>query len=98
MTFAPSAIIGGLISVTGIVTGNAAIWKMMNAYEDSLSQRSKNEEMFMTGEVANPGNKRVESGNWYRRTYPGGPLLMMLRSGQILTVSGFLVTLALLAI
>jgi len=98
MTFAPSAIVGGLISVSGIVMGNTAIWKMMDAYEGSQNERSETGEMFMTGEVANPGNKRVEAGTWYRTTYPGGPLLKMLRYGQVLSVTGFLVMFALLAI
>jgi hypothetical protein len=78
--------------------GNAAVWKMMDAYENSQRERNRNEEMFMTGEVANPSNVRVEAGNWYRQAYPDGPFLKMLRFGQVLTVSGFLVTFALLAI
>jgi hypothetical protein len=98
MTFAPSAIVGGLISVSGIVMGNIAISKMMDAYENSQNERSETGEMFMTGEVANPGNRRAQAGTWYRKTHSGGPLLKMLRYGQVLTVSGFLVMFALLAI
>jgi predicted lysophospholipase L1 biosynthesis ABC-type transport system permease subunit len=98
VTFALSATIGGLISFTGIIMGNMAIWKMMNACEISLSGRSETGEMFLTGEAAYPDNKRVEAGKWYRKTYPGGPLLKMLRYGQGLTVTGFLVMFALLAI
>jgi hypothetical protein len=98
VTYTPAAIIGGSISLTGIIMGNVAIGKMMNAYQDRQSERSEAGEMFMTGEVANPRNLRSEAGKWYRETYPGGPLLKMLRSGQALTVTGFLVMFALLAI
>jgi hypothetical protein len=98
VTFAPSATIGGLITFTGIIMGNMAISRIIDAYENSLSGRRETGEMFLTGEVANPGNKRVEAGKWYRKTYPGGPLLKMLRYGQGLTVTGFLVMFALLAI
>ena len=98
MTYAPSAIIGGSISLAGIIMGNAAIWKMMDAYQDSLSERTERGEMFITGEVATSSNTRFEAGKWYRKTYPGGPLLRMLRFGQALTVTGFLAMFALLAI
>jgi predicted lysophospholipase L1 biosynthesis ABC-type transport system permease subunit len=98
VTFAPSATIGGLITFTGIIMGNMAISRIIDAYENSLSGRRETGEMFLTGEVANPSNKRVEAGKWYRKTYPGGPLLKMLRYGQGLTVTGFLVMFALLAI
>ncbi len=98
MTFAPSAIIGGLVSLTGIVMGNMAIAKMMDAHEESQSERLEMGEIFMTGEVANPSNKRVEAGVWYRETHPSGSLLKMLRCGQVLSVTGFLVAFALLAI
>jgi hypothetical protein len=98
MTFALSATIGGLISVTGIVLGNAAIWKMMDAYEDSVSERREEQEMFMTDEVANPGNRRILARNWYCDTQPGGKFLKMLRCGQVLSVTGALVMFALLAI
>jgi hypothetical protein len=78
--------------------GNAAIWKMMDAYQSNQSDRSDMGEMFMTGEVANPGNLRAEAGSWYRKTNSGGPLLKMLRYGQLLSVAGPLVTFALLVI
>jgi hypothetical protein len=95
MTFAPSAVIGGLVSMSGIVMGNAAIWKMMDAYDGSISERR---EMFSTGEEVNPGNKRVEAGKWYRETHPDGPLYKKLRIGQVLSVAGPFVTFALLVI
>jgi hypothetical protein len=98
VTFAPSATIGGLVSATGIVMGNAAIWKMMNAYKDSLSERSETGEMFLTVETVTSVNQRAEATKWYRKTYPNGPFLRMLRRGQVLTVMGFLVVFALLAI
>lgn len=78
--------------------GNTAIGKMIDAYNDSLNRRSEKEELFMTGELTNPGNMRVEAGNWYRKMHPGGPFLKTLRYGQVLTVTGFLVMFALLAI
>jgi hypothetical protein len=95
MTFAPSAIIGGLVSMSGIVVGNAGIWKMMNAYDDNISETK---EMFSTGEVVSPSSRRVEAGKWYREKHPRGPFSKMLRTGQILTVAGVLVTFALLTI
>jgi hypothetical protein len=95
MTFAPSAIIGGLISMSGIVMGNAGIWKMMDAYDNSISERR---EMFSAGAAVNPGNKRVEAGKWYRETHSDGPFYKMLRIGQVLTVTGFLVMFVLLAL
>ena len=79
----------------GIVIGNMAIAKMIDAYSDSLSERN---EMFSTGEIAFPGNIRAEAGKWYRATYPNGPLSKRLRIGQVVTVAGFLVIFALLAI
>jgi hypothetical protein len=94
VTYIPSAIIGGAVSMTGIVIGNVAISKMMDAYQDSISERTQ---MFSTGEVVN-SNKRNEAGKWYRRTYPDGPLLKKLRIGQVLSVAGFFVAFALLAI
>jgi len=98
MTFALSATIGGLITATGIVMGNKAIWKMMDAYEESINERRAKEEMFMAGASTSPGNSRTEAGRWYRQTHPDGPFLGMLKRGQILTVTGFLITIVLLAI
>jgi hypothetical protein len=69
VTFAPSATIGGLVSATGIVMGNAAIWKMMNAYEDSLSVRSETGEMFLTVETAiSVNNEQNQASGIARRT------------------------------
>ena len=98
MTYWPSAIIGLSITSTGIIMGQVAIAQMMDAYQAGQSERSEAGEMFMTGEVANPGNLRVNAGNWYRETHPKGPLLKKLRCGQVLSVSGVLVIFALLAI
>jgi hypothetical protein len=98
VTYAPSAIIGGLISLSGIIMGNVAISKTMGAYDASVSTRIGKQELFLTGEVANSGNKRAVADKWYRSTYPNGPLTKMLRVGQAVTVAGFIVMFALLAI
>ena len=95
MTYVVSAIVGGIISICGIVVGNVAIGKMMDAYDESIA---KDREMFSTGEVAFPGNKRKLAGKWYRSTHVHGSLTKMLRIGQSLTVAGFPVAVALLAI
>ena len=96
MTYLPSAVIGGLISMSGIVVGNMAIGKTMDAYDDHVRET---QEMFSMGEVVYPGaqRKRASAATWYRLTYPNGPLTKMLRIGQILTVAGFIVTVVLLA-
>ena len=98
MTYWPTAIVGLSITSTGIIMGQVAIAQMMDAYQARQSERSEAGEMFMTGEVANPGNLRVNAGNWYRETHPKGPLLKKLRCGRVLSVSGVLVIFALLAI
>jgi hypothetical protein len=89
MTYLPAALIGGSISMTGILMGNMAIWKMMDAYGDSFSETK---EMFSTIQSAQPVNTRFEAGKWYRATQPNGLFIKRLRIGQVLTVVGIVVT------